>query len=178
MHGILHKSLKNYVAENMGDDVWDEVMARADIDPKLYLPVSHYPDRELTDALAVIAEMSGHDEATVERDFGREAAPELLSTFKAHVRDDWTTLDLVENLPHIYDQIEAQNPETSPPDLDITRVTEDAVAIEYDSDRDLCTLGEGILVGVAAELDDDATVTHDTCQREGESHCEFHVELA
>jgi predicted hydrocarbon binding protein len=177
MHGILHKSLKTYVAENMGEGVWDDVMDRAGIDPKLYLPVSHYPDDELTDAIAEIAAMSGHDEATVETDFGKSVAPDLLSTFNAHVRDDWSTLDLLEHLPEIYEQIESQNPETDTPDLDISRLGSSSVAIEYASDRDLCTLGEGILVGILEEFDEDATVTHETCQREGEDHCELHVEL-
>lgn len=178
MHGILHKSLKNYVGENMGEDVWADVLDRADIDPKLYLPVSHYPDEELVDAIAVIAEMTGHDQASVERDFGAYVAPDLLSTFKAHVRTEWSTLDLLEGLPHIYEQIEAQNPETSPPNVTITRIGGTAAVVEYASARDLCTLGEGILVGIADAFGDDATVTHETCQRDGEDHCEFHVELA
>lgn len=178
MHGILHKSLKGYVEENMGEDVWDDVLDRADIDPKLYLPVSHYPDEELTGALSVIAEMSGHEEASVQRDFGKHAAPDLMSTFKAHVRDDWSTFDLLAALPTVYERIQAQNPETNPPEIDVNGVGGDAVVVEYRSNRDLCSLGEGILVGVAEELEDPCEVTHELCAREGEDHCEFHVERA
>jgi hypothetical protein len=130
MHGILHKSLKNYVGENMGEDVWDDVLERADIDPKLYLPVSHYPDAELVDAIAVIAEMTGHDQPSVERDFGAYVAPDLLSTFKAHVRDEWSTFDLLAGPPHIYEQIEAQNPDTTPPDVTINRLGDREAVVE------------------------------------------------
>jgi hypothetical protein len=178
MHGILHKSLKTYVAENMGEDVWDDVLDRADIDPKLYLPVSHYPDSDLTGALSAIAEMSGHDEPAVQRDFGAFLAGDLLSTFKAHVRDDWTTFDLLESLPGIYEQIDAQNDETVTPDVTTNRLGPDAVVVEFHSDRDLCSLGEGIVVGVSRELDDPCEVHQEMCARDGESHCEFHVERA
>jgi len=176
MHGILHKSLKGYVEENMGEDVWGDVLDRADVDPKLYLPVSHYPDEELTAALSAIAEMSGHEESSVQRDFGKYAAPDLVSTFKAHVRDDWSTFDLLAALPTIYERIEAQNPETDPPEIDVDGVGEDAVVVEYRSNRDLCSLGQGILVGVAEELDDPCEVEEELCARDGEDHCEFHVE--
>lgn len=176
MHGILHKSLKTYVAENMGEDVWDDVLERADIDPKLYLPVSHYPDTDLTRSLSVIAEMSGHDESAIQRDFGAFLADDLLSTFKAHVRDDWTTFDLLEGLPGIYEQIEAQNPETTTPDVSTERLSEDVAVVEFRSERDLCTLGEGIVIGVGEELDDPCKVTQELCTRDGEDHCEFHVE--
>jgi|AntDeeMinimDraft_5_1070356.scaffolds.fasta_scaffold00116_42 predicted hydrocarbon binding protein len=176
MHGILHKSLKNYVGENIDEDVWDDVLDRADIDPKLYLPVSHYPDEELVDAIAVLAEMSGHEVASVQRDFGTFVAPDLLSTFKAHVRDDWSTFDLLAALPSIYEQLEAQNPETNPPDVDVSRLGPDAVVVEYRSERDLCSLGEGIVVGASEALDDPCEVTQEMCVRDGEDHCEFHVE--
>jgi len=176
MHGILHKSLKSYVAENMGDDVWDEILDRADIDPKLYLPVSHYPDADLTDALSVIAEMTGHDEADVQRDFGSFLAADLLSTFKAHVRDDWSTFDLLESLPTIYERIEAQNAETKTPDVATNRLSADEIVLELRSERDLCTLGEGIVVGVGEALGDPCEVTQETCARGGDAHCEFHVE--
>ncbi|NHN41776.1 hypothetical protein G9C85_09050 [Halorubellus sp. JP-L1] len=176
MHGILHKSLKSYVAENMGEDVWDDVLDRAEIDPKLYLPVSHYPDSDLTDALSVIAAMSGHDEPAVERDFGSFLADDLLSTFKAHVRDDWSTFDLLESLPTIYAQIEAQNEETNTPDVATNRLGADEMVLEFRSERDLCTLGEGVVVGVGEVLEDPCEVTQETCVREGDAHCEFHVE--
>lgn len=175
MHGILHKSLKSYVAENMGEDVWDDILDRAEIDPKLYLPVSHYPDSDLTRSLSVIAEMSGHEEAAVQRDFGAFLADDLLSTFKAHVRDDWSTFDLLESLPTIYDQIEAQNPETTTPDVSTERLGDGVAVVEFRSDRDLCTLGEGIVVGLAEALDDPCEVTQELCSRDGEDHCEFHV---
>jgi hypothetical protein len=176
MHGILHKSLKSYVAENMGEDVWDDILERAEIDPKLYLPVSHYPDSDLTRALSVIAEMSGHEAAAVQRDFGAFLADDLLSTFKAHVRDDWSTFDLLDALPEIYAQIEAQNPETTTPDVETERLGDDTAVVEFRSERDLCTLGEGIVVGVGAALEDPCEVTQELCTRDGESHCEFHVE--
>lgn len=174
MHGIIHKSLKGYVEAELPDESWDEVMDAAGIEPKLYLPVSHYPDEEVTAIVEALAERTDHTEETLLVDFGEFLVPELLDTFKAHVRDDWATIDLLENLRSIYEDI-ASNDETSPPDVDTERVGDDAVAIVYQSELELCALGKGIVRGIAATYDETATIEEDACQLDGDDRCELTV---
>jgi len=175
MHGIIHKSLKGFVETRMGDDAWEEIMEESGIEPKLYLPVSHYPDEELHAIFGTLAERTDGTERALQRAFGAHLAPSLLDTFKAHVRDDWTTLDLLDNLETVYEQIRTGSGETDPPALDTVRVDEDTVEITYRSDHRMCSLAKGIIDGIAGEFDETVTVREGACLLDGDDRCDLTV---
>ena len=176
MHGVIHRRLKQYVEERMPAGAWDRVVERADVEPKLYLPVSHYPDEEFESVIQAIADLSGHDVATVRRDFGRFLAPELLNTFGAHVRNDWSLLDVLEHLDRIYADIEAQNEDNDPPTVSSDRVVTDMTVLTYQSPRRLCQVGHGIIEGLAVEYGERVSIEEERCMLEGDDHCEFTIE--
>lgn len=178
MHGILHKSLKGYVGEHVPGTSWDEVLDAAGIEPKLYLPVSRYPDEEFTGAMAVVAERTDTPEAVVQRKVGRHLAPDLLDTFKAHVKAGWGTREVLANLDRIYTQIEASDDEADFPTVATGRIAEDTYIVQYQSELRLCHLAKGIIEGIAAQFDDDVAVSEDTCMHDGDGHCELTVEFA
>lgn len=176
MHGVVHRRLKQYVEERMPDGAWDRVVERSDVEPKLYLPVAHYPDEEFTSMVGAIADLSGHDAGTVRRDFGRFLAPELLSTFSAHVRDEWSVLDVLEHLDEVYDEIRAQDEENDPPEVSCDRVVSDMAVLTYESPRHLCEVGMGIIEGLANEYGEEVSIEEDRCMLEGDDRCEITVE--
>jgi hypothetical protein len=178
MHGVIHRNLKQYVEDRMEDGAWEQVRDHAGVEPKLYLPVSHYPDEEFHALVDAIAALSGHDESTVLENFGAFLTPDLLDTFKAHVRDDWDALDLLANLETVYEQIERQNDENALPNVHSDRVVSDMVVLTYQSDRDLCPMGRGVVEALGEQYDQALTVEEEKCQRADADHCEFTVSLA
>jgi len=176
MHGVVHRELKEFVDDRMDDGAWEQIREDAGIEPKLYLPVSHYPDAEFTALVDAIADRSGHDRRTILENFGRFLAPELLGTFRSHVRDGWGVLDLLENLSHIYDRIGSQDDETNLPTINCDRVVSDMVVLTYRSGRELCPLGLGIVQGLAAEYDTTLSIEQEQCLLEGDERCEFTIE--
>ena len=177
MHGIVHKTLKEHVDENVEGVDWDGISDRAGLEPKLYLPVSHYPDEEVTAVFEALASSTGADEAAVQRAFGRHLGPELLDTFKAHVRDDWATREVLLALETIYERVAAQNEETDLPGVS-TDADGDDVVVTYRSDRELCPLAEGIVLGIADHYGDDVELAQPTCTRSGADHCTLRVTLS
>lgn len=176
MHGVIHRRLKEYVEERMPDGAWDRVVDASGVEPKLYLPVAHYPDEELTSMIEAIADLSGHDAGTVHRDFGRFLAPEIRSTFSAHVHSEWSMFDLLEHLEEVYEEIESQNEDNDPPTVSCDRVVSDMAVLTYESDRQLCQMGWGIIEGLANEYGEDVSIEEDQCMLEGDDHCEFTIE--
>ena len=172
MHGIIHKTLKGYVETELPDEDWDEVMDAAGIEPKLYLPVSHYPGEEVSALVGTLAERTGRSESALLEDFGEFLAPELLDTFKAHVRDDWGTVGVLDNLETIYAELDGDDDEAFPPDVDAERIEDDVVALVYPSDNELCPLGKGIVSGIAASRGETATVDEEACLLDGDDRCE------
>lgn len=167
MHGILHKTLEEYIVDRTDEDAWDAILDRADVEPTLYLQVSHYDDREFDAVLETVAAMAAQDRRAIERDFGRTLAPELCSTFGAHVRPEWGVRDLLVALEDVYEEIGDANERTTLPDVSTEREGDDVV-VTYRTLRDghYCGLAHGVLEGLVAAFDADATVTERTCARD------------
>ncbi|SNZ15728.1 Haem-NO-binding [Natronoarchaeum philippinense] len=176
MHGIVHKTLKEYV-EGIDAAEWDDVADRAGLDPKLYLPVSRYPDEEVDAVFAALAASTDENEAAHQTAFGRTLAPELLNTFKAHVRDDWGTQELLLALEVVYERVAAQDEESTLPDV-ATEADGGDIVVTYRSERELCAVAEGIVLGVAEKYDDEVTINERTCTKDGDDHCTLRVEFA
>jgi predicted hydrocarbon binding protein len=178
MHGIVHKTLKEYVVARTDDDTWDTIVERSGLEPKLYLPVTHYEDGEIDAVLETLSTMATQDRRAIERDFGRTLAPELLSTFSAHLRRDWELPELLESLETVTDDVEAATEGTVLPALSCHRES-DAAVVTYESGRDTryCGLAHGILEGIVAAFDADATVAETACAGDGADACQFRVDL-
>ena len=177
MHGIVHNSLKSYVVEKTDDETWNAIVERAGVEPTLYLPVSHYDDAEIDSILEELASMAVQDRPAIERDFGRTLAPELYSTFDAHLDGEAGLLELLASIEAITANVERTTEETTLPDVICTREHDRTVVVRYDSHRDYCDLAYGVLEGLVAEFDAEATVTERACTRNGADDCAFRVEL-
>lgn len=178
MHGIIHKSLKEYVVERTDDETWQTVVDEAGLEPKLYLPVSHYDDGEIDAILRTLSTMATRDRRAIERDFGRTLAPDLLSTFSAHVRRDWDVSELLASLEAVYDDVDTATEQASLPALTSTLEPDHAI-VTYDTHRDqqYCGLAHGILEGLVAAFDANATVRKTACVDDGAETCQFRVDL-
>ncbi|WP_436346379.1 heme NO-binding domain-containing protein [Natronorubrum sp. FCH18a] len=177
MHGIVHKTLKEYVVDRTDEDTWETILDRAGLEPALYLPVSTYDDHEIDAILSTLSSMATQSRRQIERDFGRTLAPELLSTFNAHVREE-DLFALLERLERVRDDVDAATDETSLPAVSGTGETDGGVRVTHRTHRKpaYCGLARGILEGIADEFDADATVTEQRCVDDGEEACVFLVE--
>ncbi len=175
MHGIVHKTLKEYVIERTDEETWTSIIDRTDIEPSLYLPVSHYDDAEIDMILAAVTEMAVQDRRTIERDFGRTLAPELLSTFDAYVKDDWTFVELLSRMQSVARSVDESTPKATVPDVSC-RQSGDAMIVTYRSERDYCGLAHGILEGIATEYSVGVVVSEEGCVHDGDDACTFRIE--
>jgi serine/threonine protein kinase len=67
------------------------------------------------------------------------------------------------------------NPGAQPPILDVVRTSDDELRIIYTSDRKLCRLAKGILVGIARHFGESISVTDEACMHNGDPFCALHV---
>jgi hypothetical protein len=175
MHGIIHRSLKQYVIDRTSEEGWETIIDVAGVENRLYLPVSEYPDEEVTEVLATVTELTGHDEAAIQRDFGRYFAPQLLDTFDAHVGRDWNAIDAVEGLERIYPQVVAKDDAADSMQISTRRSSADTVVVHYRSSRTLCPMLEGMIEGIAGEYGDEIRIGKGSPTRDGLRHCELTV---
>jgi len=171
------KALKDFVVEEYDAETWRAIQEEAGVGGKLYVPVSEYDDGETLALVAAASELSGEDEADILYEFGRYIVGPLVETYGVHVEGDWTGLDLLANVEtYIHEALRAKRlSEFTPPKLKASRVDEDVAVVRYGSDRQLCMLAEGIIDGVGAHYGESYDITHDTCQLDGDPHCDLVV---
>lgn len=174
MHGILFKYLKEYVEAEYEDGVWEAAMDEAGIEPKLYLPVTEYPDDEAVRLVDGVASVTGADENDLLEAYGEELAPELLDTFNAHVQDAWGTFDLLEHTDNqVFAVLYSEGGDEG--EVIAAREDDDTVVVHYASAMEMCELAVGVLRGLAEEHGTDVTVEEGPCTRRGADHCEITV---
>ena len=176
MHGIVHKTLEQYVIDRSDEETWDRIVERAGVDATLYLPVSYYDDADLEAILETVTDLAVQNRRQIERGFGRRLAPELRSTFAAHVDDDWTLREVLEHLEAVIASVDTASDETTLPDIE-TRRDEDGVLVSYRSERGYCGLAHGVLEGLVDDYDEQATVSKRTCAEGDDDACTFLVAL-
>lgn len=175
MHGIFFKELKSYVIDQYGKDDWDQSLDEAEIEPKLYLPVTEYPDSEAEALLDGICSVTGADRQELLREYGEELAPALLNTFKAHVKAHWDTMDLLERTDNqIFDVLKSED--ATSPDATATRPDAGTVVYDYDSDLELCSFAKGVVVGIADQKGEPVRISETACMLEGDHHCRIQIE--
>ena len=172
MHGIVHQRLKAYVERGAGEDAWETVLDRADVEPTLYLAVSHYPDAEFESLFATLVELTGHDRTTLERDFGHFLAPTLHSTFPGHRPDASSYADLLCELDSLAASFAGS--ESDPPTVAGER-TDGTITVTYRSERGYCAIAHGVLEGMAEPYDATVGVEEVDCESDGADRCTFRV---
>lgn len=175
MHGIIHRTLKQYITDRADESGWRRVRRAAGVDTELYLPVSHYPDSEVIDVLGTLADRTGHSEAAIKRDFGKYLAPALLDTFETQFERDWTAIDAVEGLGRVYVQVLDEDGDPNAARITTRRSGPDTVVVNYRSRRRLCPLLEGLVEGVAEAYDTDVEIDATSPTPEGLRHVELTV---
>ncbi|GAB3032464.1 heme NO-binding domain-containing protein [Natronobiforma cellulositropha] len=175
MHGLVHRTLKQYISEKAGERSWETVRERAGVDAKLYLPVTHYEDAEFDALVDALASMSGHGRDAIERDVGYFLAEPFVGTFRSYLRTEWEFEDLLESLAEVADALATERGETKPPTLACERLETDRLQVSYRSDRSYPALAHGLLEGVAAAYDEPVTVTR--ISETGDEDARFEVRL-
>lgn len=176
MHGIIFKTLKDFVVTNHDHETWDEVRRAADLGGRVYLPIDTYDDGELAALVEATADRTDASVPDLLESYGRFAAAQLLDTYGNVVADDWDALDLVANVETgIHTVLRSHNPDLDPPELVCRRDGDAQVTVLYRSQRRLCFVARGIVLGVADHYDEPVTVTERTCMHDGDDRCELVV---
>ncbi len=176
MHGIVFEQLREYVWRSHGAQAWTELLVEAAPGRRFYAPDTGYPDEELEALLAAASRKTGATRSELLHDFGAFIAPTLMELYRPLISGDWDLLDLLEHIEEtIHRVVRLDDPTAAPPRLRIERPDEDRVLIRYDSDRNMCELGVGIIHGLQREYRQAVAMEDLTCMKRGDSECTIEV---
>ncbi|HXB53262.1 MAG TPA: heme NO-binding domain-containing protein [Vicinamibacteria bacterium] len=178
MHGIIFSELRKYVDSKLGGDAWAGLLQAAGLPGKLYMPIHTYPDQEAVALVSAAAKITGQPVDGVLQHFGEFIAPDLLRMYRALLKKEWKTLDILEHTEEtIHRVVRSQNPGAEPPRLQCTRLSATTLVIAYTSNRKMCGVAKGIVRGIAAEFGEKVVISESTCMLKGGTKCEISVRL-
>ena len=176
MHGIVFEQFREYVWRGQGAETWTELLAEAAPHRRFYAPDTGYPDEELEALLAAASRKTRTSRADLLYDFGIFIAPTLLELYRPLVSPDWGLLDLLEHIEEtIHHVVRLDDPNAAPPRLRIERPAPDRVVIHYDSERNMCELGRGIIQGLQRGYRQPVFIKDLTCMKRGDPECTIEV---
>lgn len=179
MHGVIFVELKKYVDAKVGGDAWRALVETSGVPTKMYMAMRTYDDAELVSLVQTASSMTGTPAPALLRDFGAFIVPDLMKMYRAFMKNDWRTLDVLQYTEsNIHAQVRQMTKGAMPPFLTCTRTSPTDVMIRYSSPRRLCSVGEGIIDGIAAHFGEKVVQRHDKCMLRGAAECEMGVKLA
>ena len=179
MHGIIFAELRKYVESKADANAWRSILAGAGVPGKMHIAMKSYDDAELVALVQSASSLTGTPAPVLLKDFGSFIVPGLVRTYKAFMRPEWRTLDVLEfTESHVHTKVRTMTKGAMPPFLEPKRLSPTEVMIHYRSGRQLCAVAEGIIEGIADHYGEKITMTHAKCMNRGDAECQLGVKLA
>jgi hypothetical protein len=155
MHGTIFSLLKRYVQIQYDHAAWVRLVEAAGLPSGDFSHKEVYPDEHLYALVGKAAEVVGVTDGELHERFGEYLVPDLMYMYQRFVRPEWRTLDMLEHTEHsMHNQVRREHPENSPPVLNVQRLSENEVLIDYVSPRRMGGLAVGIVRGLATYFDE------------------------
>ncbi|MFC7204512.1 heme NO-binding domain-containing protein [Haloferax namakaokahaiae] len=176
MHGIILNKLKDFVVETYDRETWTTLQREAGLPGRLYVPVEEYPDEDVFALLETASELTEIPVPELLEAFGEYLVPPLLETYGVHIERDWTGLELIANIKAFHLALREKHIATyTPPKVQTGWRDSETVSVVYRSERQICHLARGLIVGVSDHFDEPYEITEPTCMHDGDGQCEFLV---
>jgi hypothetical protein len=177
MHGLIFLELKKLVDARLGEAAWQDVLRRAGLEGRAYLPVQEHPDAEAMALMAETGARTGLEDDQLLQLLGEFMAPDLLRMYGSLLRREWKTLDVIEHMEDTIRRVmRARNPDVAAIAMRAERSGPDEVLLTYGSSRRMCGLAKGIVRGLAGHFHERVRIAEASCMREGAAECRIRIE--
>lgn len=180
MKGMIFNIFEDFICENWSVELYEEIFSRCPLKTKEpFVGPKTYPDVDFIAILKKTCEILEVDVEEGLRAFGKFAFIKLQQKYpylindEAGARNFLLTLDSV-----IHAEIKKIYPEAELPGFSYQDLSESQLIMIYKSKKQLCSLVEGLLEGVADYFDTEIKVCQNKCVKKGDSECEFDLHFA
>ncbi len=175
MHGLIFAGLRDYSAVRLGEERAAELWR-----DRIFEPAAAYDDAWFAAQIDRLAAATGGSHADIQRGFGSFAAQQtFVALFPAYYEESEDTLAFLLGIEEkIHEVVRSTVRGASPPKLHVRALTEIGVLVSYTSERGLCMLLEGLVLGTAAHYGDEVAVEELQCMHRGDPGCVFSVQRA
>jgi len=175
--GIINKGIQEFVESQFGPEAWSEVQTRAGCTEPFFAVSEDYPDQMTLDLVAAGAAVAGIPEYEVMVAYGRWLVP---NTLKAHYDTYYrlagaTPRQFLLNINRVHDQVTRSMANAAPPRFEYCDLEGGGLRITYTSERHLCPVLRGLILGVGDLFGQELAVAKTACYHDGDPHCVMEV---
>lgn len=177
MKGIINKGVQELVTSQFGNDIWESVKKRADCDEPFFSASQDYPDELTTDLVSAASVVTGvpFDTLLVEfgkrwlRNTGAQAYPHLVQLAGTTARA------FLLNIDKVHQHATRSIANARPPRFTYDELSDGRLRIHYRSERRLCLVLEGLILGVGLTFGERLEVVEIACMKKGDAVCTMEV---
>jgi hypothetical protein len=177
MKGVINKGIQELVENRFGEGAWEAICEEAGCDEPSFSPSSDYPDEMTMGLIAAAAKHANLSTDEVMMEFGKhwvpntgkKSYPTLFALAGNNARDFLARMD------RVHAQATLSIPGFRPPKLTPEDLPDGGLAIHYTSERKLCPVLHGLILGVGIYFGETLSVTQTRCTRNGDPECVFEV---
>lgn len=169
MHGSIINLLKRFVQTQYDHSTWLKLVELAGLSSADFEMDGVYPDAHMYALVGQAAIMTGISAEQLQEKFGEFLVPDLMLVYKRYVQPGWGTLEMIENTEDaMHGAVRRDAPGTRPPILHVTRVADNELEVQYESERRMGALAVGIIRGLATYFDEADEIEVEPLTRENE----------
>jgi len=178
MHGIILKTLKDYIVEQYDTETWEDVQVRAGREGEMYVAVTTYDEEVTVELLEATLDVTDTSMKTFMYNWGEWIIEPLVDIYgSAYVEPHWDGFDLLSQIEAIHTQLRQRRMgEMTPPVLQIEEIQEGTLKIVYGSQRQWCQWIPGLIEGVGDYYDEEYRYNEHSCMLDGDDRCTFSVQ--
>jgi hypothetical protein len=150
VHGSIFFLLKKFIDNNFPETTWDLLNEKAGNGVIALSLTENYPIDAMNGILKAASEMTGISENGLKERFGEYLVDDLFKLYADYIRPEWRTFDIILNTEQVmHGTVRRLNSTATPPILNVTKVTDKLLIIDYHSRRRMAALAIGIIKGIA-----------------------------
>lgn len=176
MHGTMFVHLRKFVDDRYGEAAWRGIMMASGLGQRVYLPISTYPDTDMTAIISAASDATGQPVQALLESFGEHVGPHLLEMYRHLLKPEWRTLDVLQHTEETaHRAVRLEQRGATPPYLQAKRVDEQRIELRYKSPRRLCGVAKGIIKGLSRHFGERIMIAEPSCMHRGADHCQLIV---
>lgn len=178
MYGMVNKAIQDMVCGRFGEEIWQEIKQKAEVDADVFINMEGYPDditHRLVKAASVVLNLSASEIMQAFGEFWVQYTSEEGYGEMMDMSGD-TLPEFLENLDNLHARVGVSFPKLQPPSFECSDMEEDSLNLHYRSDREgLAPMVLGLVKGLGTRFDTEVEITHTQSREEGAEHDEFLV---
>lgn len=169
---MVFAALRDYTVERLGEAAATELWA-----DRIFEPTEAYEDEWFVAQLDRLAAATSEGRAQVDAGFGAFAGRKTFAAlYPGYYEESGDVVSFLLGIEEkIHEVVRSTIPGARPPRLHVHPLGESGVLISYTSERRLCRLLEGLVLGSAEKLGDQVDVDEVQCMHSGDPGCVFTV---